>query len=314
MLGVYRCPSISFVYTDKLLLAVAKAHRIESHKPPCKLDFFPRLHVGPVVQGIKESHGSYGVTWDNSEMDTRLAIWCSVQRCIRQAKKQGIAESLISKDSAFRQWVEKLCWHVGPTMEAMYNETYADDPRQLAALVDFPNTGGDKDLLQFKAPFWGESFKCDHCEVDTLGIFFSYDDNLRRHAVVGNLNIKCLGCKLFLYIIQEKDHLKDTERITTGVWLDNKTPQYGGFIYGNKTNTARLFDPAQRERAKAWAREKLDTGRVSVREHNRNVTGIEEDLQVALPYPRPNIAPKITDPKEHSASNPLKLRPGVYVG
>src|SRR5271156_6525484 len=98
-LGVYRCELIHVADTMKLLEIIrtnrsygnGKTHRV-------LLDFYPRFHVGPVDNPIPGGKGSYGVTWDNFGLDSRLAIWQLLTRILPQAKKQGV--DLISKDSA----------------------------------------------------------------------------------------------------------------------------------------------------------------------------------------------------------------------
>ena len=139
VLGVYRCELIHIGDTMKLLEIIRKGRGYcngKTHK--VLLDFYPRFHIGPVDNPVPYGKGSYGVTWDNFGLDSRLAIWQLLTRILPQAKKQGV--DLISKDSAFRFWLEQSpCWRVADTIMAIER---GDDGVKLAIQVDYPNTRG----------------------------------------------------------------------------------------------------------------------------------------------------------------------------
>lgn len=295
LLGVYRCPLIHLGHAIPLLEIVGQAHRIETHKAPAKLDFAPRFHVGP-----KEgSYGSYGITWDDSGLDTRLAIWCIIEKAIKLAKEQGIPESIMSKEFALRPFIEQLCWNVDETIEALFNETYANDPEQLAALLDFPHTAGEKKNLLYGAPFWGERFPCLVCRDETLGIFYSYEENLaqapnplnsRRH-VQGT----CIGCRLNHYLSLETDHFKRVEMDCVGLWLHG----YDNVHFSNYDDTERALGPVQREKAIACAEELEEKRQLYKLDSQEPLYGLVERKQ-REPVQGAYSSPKITDPKEHT--------------
>jgi hypothetical protein len=132
VLGVYQCQLIHLGDTMRLL-EILRENRGSGMTKNIELDFYPRFHVGPVENGK-----SYGVTWDNFRLDSRLAIWQIISRAMPQAKKQGV--DLFGPDAAFRFWLEKSpCWRVADTLWALDNEK---DMGRLVAQLDFPNTWG----------------------------------------------------------------------------------------------------------------------------------------------------------------------------
>jgi hypothetical protein len=138
VLGVYRCELIHLGDTMKLL-EIIQMNRGTPQKDRVALDFYPRFHVGPEhIPGGYEPAGSFGVTWDNFSLDSRLAIWQLLTRILPQAKKQGV--DLVSKDSAFRFWLgQSPLWRVDDTIAAIER---GDDGMKLAVQVDYPNTRG----------------------------------------------------------------------------------------------------------------------------------------------------------------------------
>jgi hypothetical protein len=144
-LGVYQCQLIHIGDTLRLLEIVRKG-RESSPKRAVTLDFYPRFHVGPVPIPNDDNYtGSYGVTWNNSRIDSRLAIWCLVARSVRQSRHQGAG--LFNGDGAFKLWLEKSpCWRIDDTLIAL---CYQRDPLLLATQLDFPNTKGNWKLLNF---------------------------------------------------------------------------------------------------------------------------------------------------------------------
>ena len=84
---------------------------------------------------------TYGVTWDDFGYNSTLGVWQIVSQALTQAISQGV--DLISVDSAFRQWLEMgLLAKVPETIEAILFEEH--DPLQLAAMLDYGNTGGNR--------------------------------------------------------------------------------------------------------------------------------------------------------------------------
>jgi hypothetical protein len=138
VLGIYRCELIHVGDTMKLL-EIIQTNRATGKKDRVALDFYPRFHVGPEhIPGGYEPTGSYGVTWDNFILDSRLAIWQLLTISLPQAKKQGV--DLISKDSAFRFWLDQSpLWRVEDTIMVIER---GDGGMNLAVQVDYPHTRG----------------------------------------------------------------------------------------------------------------------------------------------------------------------------
>jgi hypothetical protein len=134
--GIYQCQLINVGDTLRLL-EIVKTDRIRERENSIRLDFRPNYHAGPVFSpGNIHSTGEYGVTWDNWNGNTILAVWCLVRRIIARARKQNI--DFESKYTAFRQWLDKgPCWKVEETLKAVTDPGY--DPIALAALVDCSN-------------------------------------------------------------------------------------------------------------------------------------------------------------------------------
>jgi hypothetical protein len=145
VLGIYRCEMIHLGDTMKLL-EILRKDRGSGMTKKVALDFFPRFHEGPVwVQDCVYYTGSYGVTWDNFVLDSRLAIWQLLTRILPQAESQGV--DLMGKDAAFKLWMDKSpCWRVDETMEAIQKNWQAE---RLAVQVDYPRTHGK----QYKLPY-----------------------------------------------------------------------------------------------------------------------------------------------------------------
>lgn len=137
MLGVYRCELIHVGDTMRLL-EIIRSDRGAGMTKTIALDFYPRYHFGPADGTPDTFSGSYGVTWDNEKLDTRLAIWQILYLALPQAKRQGV--DLTSKDAAFRLWLERVpLWRLDDTIHAILHER---DPFILAAQIDFPHTRG----------------------------------------------------------------------------------------------------------------------------------------------------------------------------
>lgn len=162
-LGVYKCPLIHVGHTVKLL-EIVRTDRMKGSKPVA-LDFYPQFHEGPIhIAGTENFSGSYGVSWDNCEIDTRLAIWQIVVRCLPQARKQGV--DLESSASAFRQWLDKSpCWKVSDTLELFKRLGPQNDKNDLlkaeeiVAQVDYPSYKGLVSRLMSKLPNRPEGWK-----------------------------------------------------------------------------------------------------------------------------------------------------------
>jgi hypothetical protein len=143
VLGVYQCQLIHVGDTLRLL-EIIRTGRGSGMTEEITLDFYPRFHVGPLrIPGSDNCTGSYGVTWDNSGIDTRLAIWALVSGILNQSQKQGAG--LFGEDSAFKLWLEKSpCWRIDETLIAIQQER---NTIQLATQLDFPHTLGRRHSL-----------------------------------------------------------------------------------------------------------------------------------------------------------------------
>ncbi len=149
VLGVYRCELIHIGDILKLLQIIQKKRSYRA-----QLDFYPRFHVGPVENPVHGGKASYGVTWDNFILDSRLGIWQLLTRILPQAKKQGV--DLVSKDCAFRFWLEQSpCWRVEDTIKAIER---GDDGVKLAVQVNYPNTRGKAGRLAWDDSYWWVNF------------------------------------------------------------------------------------------------------------------------------------------------------------
>jgi hypothetical protein len=155
VLGVYRCELIHVGDTEKLLEIVRKYRSYGNGKTRIvKLDFYPRFHVGPRKTPVHGGKASYGVTWDNFVLDSRLAIWALLMSTLPQAKKQGV--DLTSKDSGFRFWLEQSpCWRVEDTIKAIER---GDDGAKLAVQVNYPKTRGKTGRLAWDHSHWWVDF------------------------------------------------------------------------------------------------------------------------------------------------------------
>ena len=151
VLGVYRCELIHVGDTLKLLEIVRKDRNDDSGKTrKVHLDFYPRFHVGPMENAGKSGKGSYGVTWDDFGLDSRLGIWQLLTRILPRAKEHGI--DLITKDSALRFWLEQSpCWRIDDTIKAIER---GDDGAKLAVQVNYPNTRGKVGRLAWDDSHW----------------------------------------------------------------------------------------------------------------------------------------------------------------
>ena len=163
VLGIYKCQLIHVGDTLKLL------EIIQTDKPKGKdakiaLDFYPNYHVGPVsFPGYEYCTSSFGVTWDNWNGDTRLAVWELISVIFPQAQKQN--QDFWSKHTMFRQWLDKTpCWRVAETLATLRREkddtrTDHDIDEDFVVMVDFPNTGGSKTKFKSKIPNRPEGYK-----------------------------------------------------------------------------------------------------------------------------------------------------------
>ena len=63
MLGIYKCPLIHVGDAMKLL-HIIRLDRMKGRENQVSLDFYPRLHVGPLIQdGNPNTVGGFGATW-----------------------------------------------------------------------------------------------------------------------------------------------------------------------------------------------------------------------------------------------------------
>jgi hypothetical protein len=155
VLGVYRCELLHIGDTLKLLEIIRKERNYSNGKVhKVELDFYPRFHVGPVDNPVYGGKASYGVTWDDFGLDSRIGIWQLLTRILPQAKKQYV--DLVSKDSALRFWLEQSpCWRVDETIAAIAR---GDDGADLAIQVNYPKSRGRAGRLGWdKSHWWADS-------------------------------------------------------------------------------------------------------------------------------------------------------------
>lgn len=153
ILGIYNC-QLMHLGTGLKLLDILKMDRLKGKEHSVSLDFYPMYHLGP--DEVEHYVGQYGVSWDNTQMDTRRAIWSLAKRIIEKARAQNI--DLMSPHTMFRQWLEKTpCWKVKATL----NSFWFPDVKgiEIAAMVEYPLTRGDpegfkKHLCYTVAPKW----------------------------------------------------------------------------------------------------------------------------------------------------------------
>ena len=105
VLGIYSCQLLHVAEIIRLL-EIIKTDRPLGCENQISLDFYPMWHQGPeFYTNGKERNpyytGTYGATWDNTDMNTPLAVWSIVMRALPMARAQNI--DLISKETAFRQ-------------------------------------------------------------------------------------------------------------------------------------------------------------------------------------------------------------------
>ncbi|KAH9220604.1 hypothetical protein DL95DRAFT_442666 [Leptodontidium sp. 2 PMI_412] len=235
VLGIYQC-QLMHVAEIFRLLDIIKTDRPLGRENQISLDFFPMWHQGPVPVDDKGDRsiffaGTYGVTWDNSDMDHCLAIWAIVMRALPLARAQNI--DLVSKGTAFRQWLDKgLLWKVEKTLQAMLDPK--PDVRVIAALADARNSdhGGNWRTFTSNSRIgcrpegyepYVRTYRCNTCRVENLGIFYKWHDLLELQAFNGNntrlANLTCYGCKLMIICRHEKDHYKAAKRRLMKAWL-----------------------------------------------------------------------------------------------
>jgi hypothetical protein len=156
VLGIYKCPLIHVGDTMKLL-EIIQVDKTLDKKNQISLDFFPNYHQGPIAfPGSKYHQGTYGVTWDNWNGDTRLAVWQLVATILPQAEKQK--QDFLSKHTMFRQWLDLTpCWRVAETLKTMLfrqgdTRTQQEIEEDFVVMCDYANSGGDKTKLKSKMP------------------------------------------------------------------------------------------------------------------------------------------------------------------
>ncbi|KAL3422115.1 hypothetical protein PVAG01_06271 [Phlyctema vagabunda] len=228
MLGIYNCELIHFGDTKKLL-EIVRTDKMKGKQ--VALDFFPRYHQGPASGNPQPYSGSYGVTWDNAEIDTRLAIWKIVYDLTPQAREQGV--DLESPSSAFRRWLDRSpCWRVEDTLLAVnaYLGKLEDlgDICNFIVWVDYPTYKGDVPYFVSNIPnrhegweWMTEKYDCLDCKKSLLGIFYDYPQ-IRQFRLDGIPMLVCLGCKLLGTLDREADHYKSQkQKILNVKWLKN---------------------------------------------------------------------------------------------
>lgn len=144
MLGIYRCELLHLA-SALPILKILRENRGVGKTTNIAFDFYPRFHVGPEnVYDRTVFTGSYGVTWDNFMLDSRLGIWALVVQILSVARAQGV--DFTSEDSAFRLWLEKSpCWRVRETLEMVKN---GKDIATILSHINFPYYHGKPSLAQ----------------------------------------------------------------------------------------------------------------------------------------------------------------------
>lgn len=124
-LGIYACPLIHIGDLPRLLKLLT-TDRLKGREDRVNFDFRPQYHTGPGLHPrdrfsfenwdeinkyeTKHGTGSYGVTWDNSGLDTNVGTWAIVLPGREKARKLGI--DLTRPGSVFRQWLDESPWYV----------------------------------------------------------------------------------------------------------------------------------------------------------------------------------------------------------
>ncbi|KAG4442443.1 hypothetical protein IFR05_002045 [Cadophora sp. M221] len=297
VLGIYQC-QLMHVAEIFRLLDIIKTDRPLGRENQISLDFFPMWHQGPLPVDDKNDRsiffaGTYGVTWDNSDMDHCLAIWAIVMRALPLARAQNI--DLVSKGTAFRQWLDKgLLWKVEKTLEAMLDPK--PDVRIIAALADArnPDHGGNwrkftsNDRIGCRPEGYEpyvKKYHCNTCRVENLGIFYKWHDLLELQAFNGNdtrlANLTCYGCQLMIICRHEKDHYKAAKRRLMKAWLHGGP---GGEWNTTDLNKA-LYDYTARQIVKRA--DEMDNKRIDSMNHTnpaRNYDAEYEGRQKIIPW------------------------------
>jgi hypothetical protein len=246
VLGIYKCPLIHIGDTIPLL-DIVKLDRPIEREEQVYLDFFPNYHVGlKPFPGCTYFTGSYGVTWDNWNGDTRLAIWALVRRILPKALAQGI--NMSKPGTAFRGWLDRSpCWRVEETLQDLMDPKI--DPIKFAVSIDYPHYHGNVSRFTGKVAnrpegweWWVDlhslilarltesravkSYTCKTCKTILPGIFYAYTQI--RQAKYLNLldsprpSVRCLGCTLTASLYAEDDHYKLLKRRIIRKWLEDE--------------------------------------------------------------------------------------------
>jgi hypothetical protein len=200
------------------LLEILKTDRPLEKENQVYLDFYPNFHNGPPEEaGNKYVTGRYGVTWDNWNGNSTLAIWSLVQCIIPQARSQNI--DFEYPHTAFRKWLEDgPCWRVATTLPALLDPT--TPLATLCAMVDAANPTHHGSVRKFKGYIgnrhggweWATvKYPCHACEQKIQGIFFGYAE-YRDFSIDQTTHMTCWGCKLTHVLDSKTDHYKSQKR------------------------------------------------------------------------------------------------------
>ncbi|KUJ24369.1 uncharacterized protein LY89DRAFT_679531 [Mollisia scopiformis] len=225
ILGIYNC-RLMHLATGLKLLELLKVDRLKGKENSVALDWYPNYHLGPETGAV----GTYGVCWDNLNLDTCVGIWSIVKRLVTNAREQGI--DLESPHTMFRKWLEKTpCWKVGATLNSFFYPGASH--LEIAAMVQYRFSHGNPkwfassmkykwDLAELSRDFW-----CRTCKSVQMGIFFpgwrgvelSSDRQQQRSLPA------CYGCRLTFLLRRDTDHYKVEKRRIIKTWLmiDDKT-------------------------------------------------------------------------------------------
>jgi hypothetical protein len=146
-LGVYNCELLHLGHVHDLL-EIIRTDRENWMTKNIQLDFYPRFHIGPDPDTAGEFYtGSYGATWDNFKLDSRVAIWAIISRAMCQANRQGV--DLVSEGTALRHWLDKSpCWKVEKTITTLQLDPSIYENRvEMAKAVQAAHTDNDPDWI-----------------------------------------------------------------------------------------------------------------------------------------------------------------------
>jgi hypothetical protein len=159
VLGVYKCPLIHVGHTLHLI-DVVQMDKPKGRERQVSLDFFPSLHIGPIViPGGNNYFGNFGVTWDSWQGDTCLALWALLCHILPIADELKI--DMITPGTMFRKWLDMTpLVAIDETIEVLLDkEDKFPSIAKLVSMFDYMNYKGRPELLTRVVPNRPEGFK-----------------------------------------------------------------------------------------------------------------------------------------------------------